>query len=72
MTDFNKGWWNCFESFAYELLLYHKGQANSDGHLISVLREAGVTPNEIREYLRSDYPRDNVQQWLENYLYMYQ
>lgn len=72
MTNFSKGWWNCFESFAYELLLYRNGYANNDGHIISILREAGVTPNEIREYLRSGCSHDNVQQWLENYLHMYQ
>ncbi len=43
MTQFNKGWWNCFESFANELLLYRKDVANNDVHIISVLRAAGVS-----------------------------
>lgn len=69
MTQFNKGWWNCFVSFANELLLYRKDVANNDVHIISVLRAAGVSKNEILTYLASNAcPNDTVRGWLENYV----
>ena len=70
MTQFNKGWWNCFTSFANELLLYRKDMANNDVHIISVLQEAGVSKNEILTYLASNpYSNDTVRGWLENYVH---
>lgn len=69
MTQFNKGWWNCFMSFANELLLYRKDMSNNDVHIISVLQEAGISKNEILTYLASNpYSNDTVREWLEKYV----
>jgi len=69
MTQFNNGWWNCFVSFAIELLLYRKQNANNDQYIVSVLKEAGVRKDEISEYLLlNNYIPDNVRVWLENYV----
>ena len=70
MTQFNEGWWNCFASFANELLLYRKDMANNDVHIISVLQEAGVSKNEILTYLASNTcSNDTARGWLENYVH---
>lgn len=69
MTQFNKGWWNCFTSFAYELLLYRKDMPNNDGYIISVLQAAGVSKNEILTYLASTACSNaTVRGWLEKYV----
>ena len=69
MTQFNKGWWNCFECFTNELLLYRKDMANNDGYIISVLQAAGVSKNEILTYLASNpYSNNTVREWLEKYV----
>ena len=40
---FNSGWWNCFYSFAVELLNINP---NADGICKSVLGDAGITSRE--------------------------
>ena len=49
---FNQGWWNCFWSFAAELLSVNKF---ADGICISVLEGAGITRKEAQ------YQLDNPQ-----------
>jgi len=69
MTKFNEGWWNCFMSFANELLLYRKGTSNEDIHIIAVLKEAGISKKEILNSLSSkNYISDCVRTFLENYV----
>ena len=46
MTVFNHGWWNCFCSFASELLLSDRSE---DREVMAVLRGAGITADEIEE-----------------------
>ena len=41
--SFNAGWWNCFHSFASELLSINP---NADGICRSVLEGAGITSRE--------------------------
>ena len=48
---FNQGWWNCFESFAAELLSVDR---YAEGICIAVLNGAGITKKE-------------VENWIENY-----
>ena len=47
MKQFDKGWWNCFNSFANNTI--------NDNDLIcmEVLRGAGVTKDEVEEVLRN-------------------
>lgn len=47
MKQFDKGWWNCFNSFANNTI--------NDNDLIcmEVLRGAGVTKDEVEEVLRT-------------------
>ena len=44
MTEFNKGWWNCFISFANELSLWER---DCEKVIQAVLLGAGVKVNEI-------------------------
>lgn len=68
MTQFNKGWWNCFVAFSNELMLFRRNNANNDGYMVSVLKDAGIRRTEIIEYLAdNNYVPDNVRMWLENY-----
>ena len=63
---FNQGWWNCFWSFAAELLSSDKF---ADGICISVLEGAGITRKEARYQL--DNPQtgnDSVQEVIREYL----
>ncbi len=52
---FNQGWWNCFESFAAELLST-EGQA--EGVCRRVLDGAGITRREAQAWLDKNVPRD--------------
>ena len=45
---FNQGWWNCFESFAAELLFQNE---DADDICINVLRAAGITSREAQAWL---------------------
>ena len=44
MTEFDKGWWNCFISFANELSMWKK---DYDKVIQDVMRWTGVTVHEI-------------------------
>lgn len=48
---FNAGWWNCFYSFAAELL---DNNPNADGICRSVLQGAGITSREALWQLDHD------------------
>jgi len=45
MTEFNEGWWNCFNSFA------NNSCYDNEKACIEVLRGAGVTKDEMEEVL---------------------
>lgn len=47
MKQFDKGWWNCFNSFANNI------RNNNDSVCIEVLRGAGITKDEVEEVLRN-------------------
>lgn len=47
MKQFDKGWWNCFNSFANNTL------RDNDSVCIEVLNGAGITKDEIEEVLRN-------------------
>lgn len=65
---FNKGWWNCFEHFAAELLDLNP---QMDDICVSVLTGAGITKREAGYWLEhSDCPYQRVvdvvrQYWLK-------
>jgi len=63
---FNFGWWNCFFSFAEEILR----TVSSDATTIctSVLKNAGITPMEAK-WRREHMPVDNPA--IQNILYEY-
>ena len=44
MTEFDKGWWNCFISFANELCMWER---DCDKVIQAVMRGAGVKAHEI-------------------------
>ena len=46
MKQFDKGWWNCFNSFANNTI------NDNDSICMEVLNGAGVTKDEIEEVLR--------------------
>ena len=48
MKQFDKGWWNCFNSFANNTI------NDNDSICMEVLDGAGVTKDEIEEVLRND------------------
>ena len=47
MKQFDKGWWNCFNSFANNTINVN------DSICMEVLRGAGITKDEIEEVLRN-------------------
>lgn len=47
MKQFDKGWWNCFNSFANNTI------NDNDSICREVLRGAGITKDEIEEVLRN-------------------
>jgi len=47
MTQFDKGWWNCFNSFANNTI------NDNDSICMEVLNGAGVTKDEVEEVLRN-------------------
>lgn len=51
MSEFNKGWWNCFISFANELAMTER---SSDLVINAVLRGAAVTISEIDEVIEKN------------------
>ena len=49
-TQFNKGWWNCFESFAKEISFFNPSTAPTVCK--NVLKAAGVTEREADDWLK--------------------
>lgn len=64
MTKFNEGWWNCFCSFANELV-----NVSSSASMVirSVLVGAGVSKREITEILKTTHFDKRVVDELEEY-----
>ena len=62
--EFNKGWWNCFCSFANELADVSSGASMV---IRNVLDGAGVTKKEITENLKSQYFDKRVASELKEY-----
>ena len=48
LNDFDAGWWNCFESFASEILNIFP---NADSICKEILRGAGITHEEAQSWL---------------------
>lgn len=53
-SQFNKGWWNCFSSFAEEILCNGITGSNQEDACIAVLAAAGITQEEAEDWLDSD------------------
>jgi len=63
--SFNKGWWNCFEHFAAELL---NQNPNADDIAYRVLESAGITSREAGYWLdHSESPYTRVTQVVRRY-----
>ena len=62
---FNQGWWNCFESFALEILKIDKYGGTICRH---VLEDAGITKQEAMDWLNKG-GRENpaVEEIVRNY-----
>lgn len=61
---FNQGWWNCFESFAAELL----STQNAEDICISVLTDAAITKKEASAWLDKPVQRNpKVEAVVRNY-----
>ena len=68
MTDYNKGWWSCFLSFCNELIT----SGNSDDReVFAVLRGAGITNDEVDEFviINHDIISDEIMLILGRYVY---
>lgn len=65
MTKFNEGWWNCFCSFANEVV----GTTRSEACFIirAVLDSAGVTKKEIDSIINSQHLDSRVVEELKEY-----
>lgn len=62
---FNQGWWNCFESFAAELLFQNQ---YAEDICTSVLTGAGITKREASSWLeRSPCNNPKVVEVVRNY-----
>jgi hypothetical protein len=64
---FNQGWWNCFESFAAEILSVDKYAGTACRH---VLEDAGITKREAMAWLdKGEYRNPAVEEIVRNYYY---
>lgn len=54
VSQFNKGWWNCFSSFAEEILCNGITGSNQENSCIAVLTAAGITQKEAENWLDSE------------------
>lgn len=64
---FNQGWWNCFESFAAEILKTDRYGGSACRH---VLEDAGITKREAMAWLnRAEYQNPAVEEIVRNYYY---
>ena len=66
---FNQGWWNCFESFAAELLSVDR---YAEGICIAVLNGAGINKKEAENWIEN-YQGSNMQvlEVVKNYWFKY-
>jgi len=64
---FNQGWWNCFESFASELL---DDNPYAGSICFNVLRDAGITKKEVAYHLEhSTFYDAKVENVIRQYWY---
>lgn len=63
---FNQGWWNCFESFAAEILSVDKYAGTACRH---VLEDAGITKREAMAWLNKTDHNIEVEEIVRNYYY---
>lgn len=54
VSQFNKGWWNCFSSFAEEILCNGITCSSQEEACLAVLAAAGITLEEAEDWLDSD------------------
>lgn len=64
MKQFDKGWWNCFNSFANNTI------NDNDSICMEVLRGAGITKDEVEEVLRNGDLYGNALNIVNEYLRM--
>lgn len=62
MKQFDKGWWNCFNSFANNTI------NDNDSICMEVLDGAGVTKDEIEEVMRNGDLYGNALNIVKNYI----
>ena len=62
MTEFNEGWWNCFNSFA------NNTRSDYDSVCMEVLNGAGVTKEEAEEIIQSGNLYGMAVNILKNYI----
>ena len=66
IKTFDKGWWNCFNSFVCEIY-EHKMKTNTY-FLDDVLKGAGVERTEIINILKTEIISDYTKGYLQEYL----
>lgn len=54
VSQFNKGWWNCFSSFAEEILSNGTTGSSQEAACLAVLEAAGITSEEAENWLDTD------------------
>ena len=54
ITTFDQGWWNCFSSFAEEILCNGMTGSHQEEACIAVLKAAGITSDEAEAWLDSE------------------
>lgn len=69
-TEFNRGWWCCFNAFACHILTFRRYDAPNEHDITDVMIAAGVTAEEIRGVLSNPNIGFDplVAQWLQEYL----
>lgn len=63
---FDKGWWNCFNSFVIEI--YEHKMKSDTSFLDNVLKGAGVERSEIINILKTEIVSDYTKGYLQEYL----
>lgn len=66
LLEFNKGWWNCFNSFANNTL------SDNDSVCMEVLRGAGVSKEEALHVLKREPVYGQTREIIEEYIKQYQ
>ena len=65
---FNQGWWNCFESFALEILKTDKYGGTICRH---VLEDAGITKREAMAWLNKTDHNAEMEEIVRSYYYSF-